>query len=138
MSQSHKEVIYRFIDEAINKGNHSVLDELLHPNYIFRSSDQVIKGAQALKGFFAALRNAFPDLHLNIDDLLVEDEKLVSSFTLTGTHEAEFMGIPTTGNSINIHGMVLSRFREGKIIEEWEVLDQLTLLQQLGVVALPK
>jgi predicted ester cyclase len=48
------------------------------------------------------------------------------------------MGISTTGNSINIHGMVLSRFREGKIIEEWEVLDQLTLLQQLGVVALPK
>jgi steroid delta-isomerase-like uncharacterized protein len=137
MSHPHKAVIRRFIDEAINQGNLSVLDELVHPDYVFRSPGQELLGAEALKAFFAGFRSAFPDLHLNIDELVVEGDKAVSSFTLTGTHEDEFMGIPATGNSINISGMVLSQFREGKIKEEWEVLDQLGLLQQLGVARLP-
>ena len=136
MSASHKAVIHRFIDEAINKGDLSVLDELVHPDYVFRSPGQELHGAEALKAFFAGLRSAFPDLHLNIDELVVEGDKTVSSFTLTGTHKAEFMGIPAIGNPININGMVLSQFREDKIREEWEVLDQLGLMQQLGVAPL--
>jgi len=135
MSQSHRAVIRRFIDEAINKGDLSVLNELVHPDYVFRSPGQELQGAEALKAFFAGFRNAFPDLHLNIDELVVEGDKAASSFTLTGTHKAEFMGIPATDNQVKINGMVLSQFREGKIKEEWEVLDQLSLFQQLGVVS---
>ena len=47
------------------------------------------------------------------------------------------MGIPATGKPVNVHGMILSRFKAGKIIEEWEVLDQLALFQQIGIIALP-
>ena len=59
------------------------------------------------------------------------------SNTLTGTHEGDLMGIPATGKQLKFHGMVLSRFEEGKIIEEWEILDMLSMFQPLGVVSLP-
>lgn len=137
MSESHREVIRRFINEAINQGDLSLLDELVHHDYVFRSPGQELHGVEALKAFFAGFRDAFPDLHLNIDELLIEGNKAVSSFTLTGTHKADYMDIPATGKPVKINGMVLSRFRAGKIREEWEVLDQLGLLQQLGVVSLP-
>ena len=92
---------------------------------------------EALKGLFDAYRVAFPDLNARIDDLIVAGEKAAISFTLTGTHDGELMGIPATGNTIEVHAMVLSRFEDGKIIEEWEILDMLSMLKQLGVVSLP-
>ena len=55
------------------------------------------------------------------------------AFTITGTHEGEFMGIPPTRRKIRVHGIVMSRFEAGKIVDEWEVIDQLALLEQLGV-----
>lgn len=137
MSESHKEVIRRFIEEANNQGDLSILNELVHPDYVFRSPSEELHGPDELKVFFAGFRSAFPDLHLHIDELVVEDDKTVTRFTLTGTHDGELMGIPATGKPAKINGMVLSRFRDGKIAEEWEVLDQLSLLQQLGVVSLP-
>ena len=137
MSQSHEEVMRRFIEEVINNGNFSVLSELIHPNYVYRSPDQELHGPEALKGLFTAYRAAFPDLNLEIDDLVAADEKVVISFTLTGTHKGDLMGIAATDKRVKVHGVVMSRFAEGKIVDEWEILDQLTLFEQLGVVSLP-
>ena len=134
MSEAHKKVIRIWVEEVFNKGNLSVLDELAHPNYVYRSPNEELHGPQAIKEFIATFHAAFPDLKLRIDDLVVNGNKAVVCFTLTGTHEGDFMGIAATGKPVTVNGMVLSRFEEGKIIEEWEILDELTLLQQLGVV----
>ncbi|MGV6815907.1 MAG: ester cyclase [Thiotrichales bacterium] len=125
----------RFVDEVINNGNFPVLDEVIHPNYIYRSPDQVLEGPEALKDLFAAYRSAFPDLHLDIEDLVTTDDKAVLSFTLSGTHQGDLMGIAPTGKQMKVNGMTLSRLEDGKIVEEWELLDQLNMFQQLGIVS---
>ena len=95
MSEAHKEVIRIWVEEAINKGNLSVLDEVAHPNYVYRSPSEELHGPEAIKGFFAAFRAAFPDLKLRIDDLVIEGDKAVNCFTITGTHKGDFMGFVT-------------------------------------------
>lgn len=137
MPEANEIVMRRFVEEVINEGHYSALPELVHPNYVYRSPDQELRGADALKDLFTAYRAGLPDLKTSIDDLVVSGDKVVISITLTGTHEGDLMGIPATGKQLKIHGMVLSRFEEGKIIEEWEILDMLSMFQQLGVVSLP-
>jgi steroid delta-isomerase-like uncharacterized protein len=127
----------RFVAEVMNKGNFDVVDEIVHPNYIYRSPEEELHGTEALKAFLAGYHAAFPDLRMAIDELVVADDKAVIFFTLTGTHEGELMGIPPTGKAMRAHGVVRSRFEDGRIVEEWEVLDQLAILTQLGVVSLP-
>ena len=109
----------------------------MHPEYVFRSPGQEVHGLDGLRGVIGGYRTAFPDLKMTVDDLVVAGEKAVVSFTLTGTHKGDLMGIAATGKPIKVSGMVLSRLEDGRIVEEWEVLDQLTMLQQLGVVSLP-
>ena len=137
MSETNEKVIRRFIDEVINNGDFSVLDQLVQPNYVYRSPDQQLDGTEALEGLLAAYREAFPDMSVRIDDLVNGGDKVVISVTLTGTHEGDLMGIAPTGKSVNISGMILSRFQDGKIVEEYEILDMLAMFQQLGVVSLP-
>ena len=137
MSEANETVLRRFIGEVINNGDFSVLDELVQPNYVYRSPDQELDGPEALKGLLAAYRIAFPDLNVRIDDLVNGGDRVVISITLTGTHEGDLMGIWPTGKRVKINGMILSHFEGGKIVKEWEILDMLAMFQQLGVVSLP-
>lgn len=136
MFHNNEITMRRFVEQAINNGNFPVLDEVIHPNYTYRSPDQVLQGSEALKELIAAYRNAFPDLHLDIEELVSTDDKAVLSFTLSGTHQGELMGIAPTGRQMKVNGMTLSHFESGKIVEEWELLDQLNMFQQLGIVSL--
>ena len=138
MSEANETVLRRLIDEVINNGNFSVLDELVQPDYVYRGPDQELEGPEALKGLLAAYRDAFPDLNVRIDDLVNGGEKVAISITLTGTHQGDLMGIPATGKPVNLQGMILSHFRDGRIVEEYEILDMLAMFQQLGVVSLPE
>ena len=135
MSLANEVTMRRFVEEVINNGNLPVLDEIIHPNYVFRSPGQELHGREGLRGLFTAYRTAFPDLHVKIDDLVIAGDKAVLSFALSGTHEGDLMGIAATGNQVKVNGMTLSRFESGKIIEEWELLDQLNMFQQLGIVS---
>jgi steroid delta-isomerase-like uncharacterized protein len=101
---------------------------------VYRTPGQELTGRQALRDLFTDYQAALPDLHVKIDDLVCTDKQAVLLFTLTGTQEYEFMGIPATGKQVNINGMTCSRFENGQIIEEWELLDQLALFQQLDLV----
>jgi steroid delta-isomerase-like uncharacterized protein len=127
----------RFVAELINRGNFDVMDEIVHPDYVYRSPDEEFHGTEALEAFLAGYHAAFPDLRMLIDELVLADDVAVIFFTLTGTHEGELMGIPPTGKGMRVHGVVRSRFKDGRIVEEWEVLDQLAMLAQLGVVSIP-
>jgi steroid delta-isomerase-like uncharacterized protein len=135
MSLANQQTMQRFIDEVINQRCLAAIDELVHANYVFRSPDQRLHGRQALAEFFATYHTAFPDLKVHIDDMLCTDDKVVIMFTLTATHENEFMGIAATGNKLNVNGMIWSRIHNGQVIEEWELLDQLSMFRQLGLVS---
>lgn len=127
-------LIRTFIEEAFNKGNLSIIDEIVHPDYQFSSPDSRMNGIVQLKEFIQSYRTAFPDLTLQIDDIFATEDRTCTLFTLTGTHEHNFMGIPPTKKAVEVRGVVISKFQDNKISEEWEILDNLGLFQQLGVV----
>ena len=78
--------------------------------------------------------SAFPDTHYENHDLIAEGDKIVSRGTWTGTHTGEFMGIPATGKKVEVQEMHIARMSGGKMAEHWENIDQLTMMQQLGVI----
>jgi len=95
---------------------------------------EVTHGPDAQKQSIAALRAAFPDFQLTIEDLIAEGDKVVLHWTARGTHKGEFMGIAPTGKQATVTGLSISRFAGGRIVELREIWDRLGLLQQLGVV----
>jgi steroid delta-isomerase-like uncharacterized protein len=131
---SHERTLRRFVDEVINRGDTSALSDLVHDEYIYRSPGEELRGPEGLALLFNGYRSAFPDLALEIDDLVAADDATVMVFTLTGTHRGDLLGIPATGRRVRVNGMVRSRFRDGKIADEWEILDQYALFEQLGVI----
>jgi steroid delta-isomerase-like uncharacterized protein len=80
---------------------------------------------------------AFPDFQMNVDDTIADGDKVVTRGHWTGTHQAEYQGIPPTGKRVTVSSMNVFRFEDGKIAERWIITDQLGLLQQLGAVAEP-
>ena len=138
MSEVNETVMRRFIGEVINNGDFSVLDELVQPNYVYRSPDQELDGPEALKGLLAAYRTAFPDLHIEIEEMVSAGNKTVISFTLSGTHEGDLMGIAASGRQVKVSGMILSHFENGKIVEEWESYNEMEMMQQLGAFEPPQ
>lgn len=124
----------RVWDEAFGKGNLEVIDELFDPSYYFKSPLGVdVKGAEGFKQNLAMMRSAFPDMNISIDDMFAADDKVVTRFAITGTFTGEMLGIPPTGNSISVSGIVVTRWEGGKEVEAWESLDTLAFYQQLGI-----
>ena len=80
------------------------------------------------------LRTAFPDLRIVIEDQVAEGDKVASRYTGSGTHQGELRGFPPTNNRVEVTGTITSRFADGKIVEEWNNIDGLGMMQQLGIV----
>ena len=90
-----------------------------------------------MKGFYTALWGGFPDLTIEIDELVGEGDKVVWRISASGTHNGPFQGVPATGKSVKFGAQYTFRFDNGKIIERWSTIDRLSLLMQLGAVSLP-
>jgi steroid delta-isomerase-like uncharacterized protein len=90
-----------------------------------------------MQSFYAALWAAFPDLRIEIDELVGEGDKVVWRITASGTHTGSFQGVPATGKAVKFGAHYTFRFENGKIVERWSTLDRLSLLMQIGAVALP-
>jgi steroid delta-isomerase-like uncharacterized protein len=90
---------------------------------------------QGVEAFFRMQRAAFPDLHMDVEDIVADGDKAVARVRYSGTNQGEFMGMPATGKSVEIQLFDMFRFGEdGLVLEHWGVLDALALMQQLGVV----
>lgn len=91
-------------------------------------------GLDGLKRFYSVLWDGFPDLHISVDDLVGEGEKVAWRLTVHGTHEAEFRGVPATGTEVTFGAQYIFRFRDGKIVERWTNFDRLGVMVQLGAI----
>jgi steroid delta-isomerase-like uncharacterized protein len=91
-------------------------------------------GAEAVKEVFARLLRAYPDLHITIEDLVEEGDKVVMRNTVTGTHRGEYMGLPPTGRSVTYNEIFIFRFAGGRVAETWGVVDVLSQMRQLGAI----
>jgi steroid delta-isomerase-like uncharacterized protein len=141
MSEENKEKARRLMEEAFGQGNTSVIDEVLHSDFVCydpNSESGEIRGAETIKGEIEYFRNAVPDLTYTVEDQVVEGDKVVSRWRASGTHQGEFFGVPGSGNRIEMSGIQIDRFDEsGKLIEEWPEYDLLGAMKQMGAVSEP-
>lgn len=121
------------LGELVNNGDFSRLDEVFAADVVDHdpAPDQG-PGPDGFKAFFASLGAAFPDAHIDVETMIADDDTVAFAYTLTGTQEGDFEGIPATGRSIRVRGLQISKFRNGMIVERWGSSDQLGILQQLG------
>jgi len=134
--EDNKAHVRRYLEEAWNMGNVGIIDELMASDYArYMSGPAQPLNREGQKQRITALRKAFPDLHLTIDDLIAEGDKVVFRITLRGTHQGAFMGIAPTGKPVTVTAIDIARFVNGKIVEHWGQMDSLGLMQQLGVAS---
>jgi hypothetical protein len=92
-------------------------------------------GAEKLKQVWMVLLAAFPDLHLTVEDLIGEDDKVVARIVCTGTHLGDYMGLQPSGKSIAWDEIFIFRFGNGRVVETWGVVDVFSQMKQLGVIS---
>ena len=140
--EDNKAVIRRFNDEAWNRGNLDIVDELVAPNFTthfgIASGQHGMQGSSVdtLKRNISKLRNSFPDIHVTIDDVIAEGDKVVVHRTTRGTHKGEYLGINGTDKQVAWVSIGIYRIVDGKLQELWQASDQLGALQQMGAVSL--
>ena len=137
MSAENKALVRRWFEEVWNKGRVGAIDEMMASDAVAHGLGPDLHGPEAFKPFHATFRTAFPNMHIRLDDLVAEEDKVAYSWTATGTHQGPLMAIAPTGKSSSFTGMGIIRVKNGKIAEAWNVLDQLTMFQQLGVLQPP-
>ena len=132
-TEQNKAIVHRAFDELFNQRHAEVIDELWAKEFIHTPGQQ---GLDTWKeGMVSTLAVAPPDLHLAIEDMIAEGDKVVVRFTWSFTHTVPFFGAEPTGKYISWTGISINRLRDGKIVEEWANLDSLGLERQLGRIA---
>lgn len=133
--EANKATELLLVAEALNKGNMSVVDEILTPDFTYHGPTGDIKGIESYKQFLTLLRAAYPDIHVDVKDIVAEDDfvatRTLSTFTFTGQIDA----MTPTGKKVAMSSMIIDRFENGKLAETWEHYDRLDVNQQLGLLS---
>jgi steroid delta-isomerase-like uncharacterized protein len=135
MSEKNKAVMRRWFD-MYNHGDVDIADEIFNPTWFDHATGRS-KGIDDVKDNVRRARAAFPDLQATVKDMVAEEDRVAACYTWTGTHQGEFMGIAPTGKKTTTVAFTIRRIVDGKIIEHWMLGDNLGLLRQLGVKAIP-
>ena len=133
-TEENKAISRRFWEEIFNGRKLNLIDELFVANYIEHGTGNQDWDAEGLKQRLSMYFNAFPDLHVTIDDLFAEGDRCATRWTGRGTHKGEMMGIPPTGKQVTITGISIDHIVDGKFVEVWTLIDQPAMMQQLGVI----
>jgi len=137
--EGNKVILNHFWEEVFNMRNLDLIDELFTQDWSYHgTAGQELKGPQALKHFLSMFFNAFPDLKVTVEDLIAEEDKVVSRVTGRGTHKGELMKIAPTSKQVAITVICISRFEGDRIAEDWELIDLFGMMQQLGVIPPPE
>lgn len=134
---THKAIVRRYIEQVLNEQRHDLAEEFLAENIELHGSG-IPPGLEVVKQWFATFATAFPDGNTSIEDVIAEEDRIVARTTFNGTHQAELQGIPATGKTVNIPGIIIFRMDNGKIAEGWLISDNLGMMQQLGVIPGPQ
>ena len=131
----NKAVIRRFIDEVLNQKRLEVADEIVAVDFVeLDPLPGQRQGREGLKEVLGMLSGAFPDIHWVVEEMVGEGDKVVTRFTWTGTHRGTFLGVPATGKSVAVKGVVIDRVVSGKMTDSRILMDTMGMMVQLGVV----
>ncbi len=139
-AEDNKALVRRYFEDAWNKHNPALVDEIYAADFVDRSPDipGIAHTRDGLKQFMGVYLRAFPDANITLEDQLVEGDRVVTRWTGYGTQTGEFMEMAPSGKKVAVPGVQIDRFSGGKIVEEWTLFDQLGMLQQLGAMPATK
>jgi predicted ester cyclase len=138
--ENNKAIVSRFFEELWNNRNLSVADEIIAPDCVTHQlqsgvvSVGVPRSPEAVKHHISEWLGGFPDLHFAIEGTVAEEDRVVSQSVMSGTHTGTWLGIAPTGKEVNIRLTVTQRIVDGKIVEDWVLVEALGLFQQLGLI----
>ena len=134
LEQAHKAIIQRWLDELWDQADFSVATELLTEDFKRHSEGYPAVGPEAYAAIIKSCHDGFPDTRITLVDMIAENDKVFVRWHWTGTHTAEFRGVPASGKEINVYGADLIQFRDGKISDIWPLFDPLRLMLQIGAI----
>jgi steroid delta-isomerase-like uncharacterized protein len=138
-AEQNKENARRVIEEIWNQGNLDLVDELYAPTFVNHTpTPGSTPDCEGIKQDVSQTRSAFPDGSLAIDDIIADEETVVTRWTFTGTHTEELWGIPATGRRVSFTGIHINRIVNGQSTEEWSQSDVFGMMQQLGIIPSPE
>lgn len=129
--EANKALMQKMVEEILNRGNLEVADEIFAPDCILHDPDspEDVRGPEGFKGFVSVFHNAFPDLHVTIEDQIAErDNKMVTRYRAGGTNQGDLMGLPPSGKRVAFVGVGVTRTSDGRFVESWEHYDALGLM----------
>lgn len=136
--EENKAIVRRFYDALLNEKSLDRLDEFVAQDYIDHAAlPGQAPGLEGAKQRWAMWLTAVPDLRSTINDMFGEGDRVLARWTGEGTHQGRLLGIPPSGRHLRFGGMSIFRVAEGKVAEQWEELDKVNLMQQLGVLPEP-
>ena len=133
--ETNKHAMSRFV-QFINTADPQLADQLISPNAIFYvpGHAEPMEGPQGYLTIIAMMRSGFPDIQWALDELILDDDKVAARFTMTGTHQGLFFGVPATARQIRVKAINIYHFLNGQIVEEYGQPDLLGLMQQIGAL----
>ena len=138
-AEENKAIFRRYVEGVGNEGNLGLADDIFDRYLAHQPDGSVLeRGPEDVKRFMGEFREAFPDFHSEIEDQIAEGDKVVSRWRMHGTHRGEFRGIAPTGIALDITGIGIFRFSNGKVLESWDNFDRLGMMRQLGVIPAPE
>lgn len=134
---SDNKALLRSFHDSMNSRDPEIIataiDKFIEPDVVFHTPSSInATGAQVIKQVWAMLLRAFPDLHVKVEDVVAEGDKVVYRNTVTGTHQGEYRGMAPTGRSVTYSEIFIVRLANGRIAEIWGVVDVHSQLLQLG------
>ncbi len=131
--EQNKAIVRGYLIDIVNKGDMAAFDRYFSADVVFNET----KGLEQQVARIRAIRSAFPDHHLTIEDQIAEGDRVVTRVTFQGTHQAEFSGAAPTGKHVRYSGIAIDRIASGKIVEMWHLANMAGLLQQIGATPSP-
>ncbi len=133
-TSEHKQIVHKYVD-SINQGKLNIINELCDRNYVYHGIGEESRlSKEGYLNFLNEVRQAFPDFNIRIDDLVAEDDRVAYRMTVSGTHKGEFKGIAATGKKFTVSTVGEILFKDGRIVEEWEIYDTIGMMSQLGAL----
>lgn len=136
MSEAMRATAQRFFQEVVSEGRLDVIPELVAEDFVEHETlPGAPEGREAVGWFVTQFRSAVPDLRAELDDLIVEGDKLCARSTWSGTQQGELFGMPATGKPFAMNVIDIVRFEGDTVVEHWGVSDVAGMMQQVGLAS---
>jgi len=129
-------VVIRKVFQAINQRDLDAIPPLLAPGFVRHDLtglfDELKGGKNLVQNFLQVMIKAFPDMQFQEEDIIATDSRVWMRYTISGTHDGDFLGVPPTGKKVTINAVIINHFEDGKIAEAWQLIDYGGLFRQIG------